>query len=185
MKHMPKKLFSVSKPWTQCLALHPTTSASEEALSLELGTLSPTTDWDDASSVHSAWLLHWVSAKLCFPVQLGTTKRASCSIQPQAANSCWSALPQKHTLKRRRYYQTRAEIYKSSMWVWEGRNRRKKKRGDKAKTQSLQNYGHWKEKNFPGSILGLQTLHLDFVSFLPLKKISTNWRYLLILFVWV
>lgn len=39
-----KKWFNILKPGTQCLALLPTTSASEETLSLEPDVLSPTTD---------------------------------------------------------------------------------------------------------------------------------------------
>lgn len=90
-----KKLFNIPKPWTQCssLSLLPTASATEETLSLEPDTLTHHCVGDAYNCTLCTFCTFSMAAavivcKLCFPVQLDTTKRASCSIQSQAANSC-------------------------------------------------------------------------------------------------
>lgn len=88
-----RNLFNIPKPWTQCLSLFQTTSATEESLSLEPDTLTHHCLGGAYICTFCTFCTFSMAAavivcKLCFPVQLDTTKRASCSIQSQAANSC-------------------------------------------------------------------------------------------------
>lgn len=153
-------------------------------------TLSPTTVWvmpttvHCVHSVHSAWLLQWLSVNCVFLCNWILQREPHAAFSHKLLIAADS--PFHRNIHKRGEDIIRLVLrFRSPLCGCEKREIEGRIRGVIKNRRNLFKIVAIERKNFPGSLLGPQTLHLNFVSFFPLKKNSPNWRYLLILFVWV